>query len=74
MVADISNVSKVFPPFNRILAKESKSLKHPNSVQVSLVKYKCIFSKEVRNKNSYRQLKEFRVLWFYSFPSRVPYY
>jgi hypothetical protein len=74
MIADISSVSKVITTFNRILVKESKSLKHPDLVQVSLLMYKCIFLKEVRNKNWYRQLEEFKTLWFYSFPSRFPYY
>lgn len=74
MIADISSVSKVIAPFNRILVKESKSFKQPNSVQVSLLRCRSIFLKEVRNRNSYRQLEEFKKLWFYSSPSRVPYY
>jgi len=72
MIADISSVSKVITPFNRILVKESKSLKYPDSVQVTLLRYKFIFLKEARNKNSYRQLEEFKEFWFYSSPSRVP--
>lgn len=68
MIAAISSVSKVITLFNGILVKESKSLKHPNSVQVTLLRNKCMFLKEVRNKNSYRQLEEFKTLWFYSSP------
>jgi hypothetical protein len=74
MIADISSVSKVIAPFNRILVKESKSLKQPNSVQVSLLSCRSIFLIEVINKNGYRQLEEFKKLRFYSSPSRVPYY
>jgi len=72
MIVDISSVLKVITPFNRILVKESKSLKHSNSVQVTLLRYKCIFLKGVRNKNSYRQLEEFKELWFHSSSSHVP--
>lgn len=74
MIADISSVSKVITTFNRILVKEYKSLKQPNSVQVSLLKYRCIFLKEEGNENSYRQLEELKELWFSSSPSRVPCY